>query len=609
MKKTPFVLLLLCCFLSIVVSAQNVPLGMNYQAVARDAYGAPLAKSVIHVKISFTSADEQAKRFYTETQQITTDDLGLFEVIIGQGLKQNKNKGLQDVPWEKERIWMLVEMSKDANQDFQVVSNTQVLSVPYAMHAQKTFSIDSIDQVEERNQSIRWLTSGNLKSRPEAHYLGTREGTNLAFKTDNTTRLTIKPSGQSVVSSPFSMATDTEKNKYPVLVTGSNQGMWIRINDDRDNTNNFLTFKDKDGIQGRVEGENEADFRSSSDFVRTTALFITGAVILGGKVASAIIRAAGFAVSIFGAGGAPVSAAAAAGFILDGVGLGLNYGAWLGDKLANLGVSFQSGSGDFAEYLIRHADVRDLLPGEVVGVRGGVVSLNTIDADHIMVVSTAPIVLGNTPLDGNDEGYEKVAFMGQVPVKIAGPAAIGDYIIASGNQDGFGIAINPKAMLPGDFSRVVGVAWEAKENNPLNYVNVAIGINTNDLANKTAQLNWQADNITNYLQGKGTLARTPDEIPDLKDLQVNLPKTNIKKGFSDEYFDAFVEENEKLLTHLMGKALTNMEGQGLDLSKNPEAQKLLADPIAYLKELRRMPGYQSQWAVLDQSLKDALENE
>lgn len=609
MRRLLLVLLLLTCCLQFTLSGQAVPLGMNYQAVARDIYGTPLAKSDIYLKVSFTSADEPAKRFYTEVQQITTDDLGVFEVVIGQGVKQSKNKTLLDVPWEKERIWMLVEMTKDPKQAYQTVSNTQVLSVPYAMHAQKTLAIDSIDRLETRNQSTRWLTSGNAASRDEAHYLGTREETNLAFKTNNITRLTIKPSGQSVVSSPFSTATDTEKDKYPVIVTGSNQGMWIRINDDRNNTNNFLTFKDKNGIQGRVEGQDNADFTSSSEFIRTTALFITNAVILGGKVASAIIRAAGFAVSIFGAGGAPVSAAAAAGFILDGVGLGLNYGAWLGDKLANLGVSFESGSGDFAEYLIRHADVRDLLPGEVVGVKGGIVSLNTTDADHIMVVSTAPIVLGNTPLDGNDEGYEKIAFMGQVPVKITGPAAIGDYIISSGNHDGFGIAISPEAMLPGDFSRVVGVAWEAKENKPLNYVNVAIGINTNDLARKTAQLNWQADNITNYLQGKGVLARNPEEIPDVKDLQVNLPKTSIEKSFSDEYFDAFVEENDKILTLLMGQALKKLEAQGLDLSRNPEAQKLLSDPIAYLKELRRMPGYQSQWAVLDQSLKDALENE
>ena len=41
-------------------------------------------------------------------------------------------------------------------------------------------------------------------------------------------------------------------------------------------------------------------------------------------------------------------------------------------------------------------------------------------ADRVMAISRAPIVLGNMPPVGETDGFEKVAFMGQVPAKIVG---------------------------------------------------------------------------------------------------------------------------------------------------------------------------------------------
>ncbi len=99
-----------------------------------------------------------------------------------------------------------------------------------------------------------------------------------------------------------------------------------------------------------------------------------------------------------------------------------------------------------------------------------------------MVVSLKPILLGNMPEKGSEHLYEKVAFMGQVPVAVLGNVKIGDYILPSGTHTGRGIAKSPDRMKPSDYKNIVGVAWSASKDNTLNIINVAVGLNTHDLS-------------------------------------------------------------------------------------------------------------------------------
>jgi hypothetical protein len=95
-----------------------------------------------------------------------------------------------------------------------------------------------------------------------------------------------------------------------------------------------------------------------------------------------------------------------------------------------------------------------------------------------MVISTKPIVLGNTPEVGKEKEYEKVAFMGQVPVRVIGKVDLGDYILPSGKNNGLGIARKPKDLSPYEYRKVVGVAWSAGDSPAgFNVINVAVGMN------------------------------------------------------------------------------------------------------------------------------------
>ena len=169
-----------------------------------------------------------------------------------------------------------------------------------------------------------------------------------------------------------------------------------------------------------------------------------------------------------------------------------------------IGVTYESGAADYAEWMPKKNASQNLRSGQIVGVHRGQISLNTNKADHLFVISTQPIVLGNAPAR-NFEGYEKCAFLGQVPTNIQGPVRAGDYILASGFRDGFGVAKSSKDLKASDMKSVVGVAWENGLLPGVNRVNVAVGLNdaihivAANLESRLSAVEKEADALENLI--------------------------------------------------------------------------------------------------------------
>ena len=162
------------------------------------------------------------------------------------------------------------------------------------------------------------------------------------------------------------------------------------------------------------------------------------------------------------------------------------------------GITFASGSEDYAEYLPRLNQTQDLLPGQLVGMKNGFVTLDTRDADRIMVISHNPAVLGGIPQEGDEREHEMVAFLGQIPTMVMGKVEPGDYILPSGWNNGYGIAKNPKDMTPEDYKLILGVAWESNEGG-MGEVNVAVGLNTNDVADQLIRQQEEIDRLNEQM--------------------------------------------------------------------------------------------------------------
>jgi hypothetical protein len=151
-------------------------------------------------------------------------------------------------------------------------------------------------------------------------------------------------------------------------------------------------------------------------------------------------------------------------------------------KVLDGGVTYASTGADYAEWLPKMDGDETFAFGMIVGVHGGHISKKTAGAEQLMPVSLAPIVVGNTPPKGEEQRYEKVGFMGQVPVLVIGGCEAGDYILPSGREDGTGIAVAPGMLEVAQMGLVVGRALEPSQNDSVDLINTLIGVKTNEWA-------------------------------------------------------------------------------------------------------------------------------
>ncbi|MBV6461083.1 MAG: hypothetical protein HJHJAOHD_01202 [Flavobacteriales bacterium] len=129
MKKI-FTLIAVVFFSFIQAYSQGSPNGINYQAVARDLAGEPLANQNLNVKIFITNATGLTT-FYSEEHNVTTNQFGLFTLVIGTGGNRfpNSNFQIKSLAWGTQAHFIKFEI------DGQASSLIQLLSVPYAFYA------------------------------------------------------------------------------------------------------------------------------------------------------------------------------------------------------------------------------------------------------------------------------------------------------------------------------------------------------------------------------------------------------------------------------------------------------------------------------------------
>lgn len=293
---------------------------------------------------------------------------------------------------------------------------------------------------------------------------------------------------------------------YALKVEDTQQGIAVKVNGSRNGDNGFISFFDNDGLQGGVQGQTAGELWSDPEylinFISLTLSEVTSVAALVGAVSD--FRAC---VGL----GAVVCPPGVMDIVWAGIDLATstaNLVSYVAFKNAQLGVTYSSGSGDYAEYLMKANSYEKFSFGDIVGVNGGLISKETRNSSKFMVVSMSPIVLGNTPKNQNYALYEKVAFMGQVPVKVTGRVNIGDYILPSGKENGTGIAKNSKDMSLEDYQNIVGIAWEKGNNEDINIVNVAVGINQNDVS---AFISKQEQTIKNLSFELNTLRKTTND--------------------------------------------------------------------------------------------------
>ena len=137
MKKIYIVLVVL---LTTATTFAQAPESMSYQAVFRDASSALVSSQAVGMQISVLQGGALGTAVYVETQSSTTNPSGLVSIPIGMG---NVVSGdFSTIDWSVGPYFIKTETDLTGGSNYTMAITSQLLSVPYALHAKTAGSIE-----------------------------------------------------------------------------------------------------------------------------------------------------------------------------------------------------------------------------------------------------------------------------------------------------------------------------------------------------------------------------------------------------------------------------------------------------------------------------------
>ena len=128
-KIQTYALLFLIGMLSLQsVSLIAQPQAINYQGVARDNAGSPMANKQIGVKFTIRSGGSSGIVQYAESNTTSTNQFGLYNIQIGKG---SPITGVfSNIPWSSGNQWLQVDIDINGGTNYQAAGSSELLSVP-----------------------------------------------------------------------------------------------------------------------------------------------------------------------------------------------------------------------------------------------------------------------------------------------------------------------------------------------------------------------------------------------------------------------------------------------------------------------------------------------
>jgi hypothetical protein len=146
MKKKLF--LSVFCFCMALICDGQAPQAFKYQAVIRDTTGSVIADHLVSLKISIIKGEINGDLVYSEIHDIKTNSLGLVNLEIGRGLALQGD--FSQISWGEDNHFIQLEIDMEGAMDYKLLGTSQLLSVPYALYAEKSGTDPVIDTVESQ---------------------------------------------------------------------------------------------------------------------------------------------------------------------------------------------------------------------------------------------------------------------------------------------------------------------------------------------------------------------------------------------------------------------------------------------------------------------------
>ncbi len=161
MKKN--IVLLFALLISITGVLAQSPNLIKYQAVVHRPDGNLMKNKNIFMKVSLLKGSSTGTVVYSEKfSSNSTNEYGLYNINIGNG--ELLSGSFTAINWSDGDIWVKLEIDTLYGTSFQLLSTSQLLTVPYAMYANKAHTVDSITTVPQTlsfNGTSLTISNGN----------------------------------------------------------------------------------------------------------------------------------------------------------------------------------------------------------------------------------------------------------------------------------------------------------------------------------------------------------------------------------------------------------------------------------------------------------------
>ena len=115
-------------------SNAQVPQGISFQSVIRNAAGAPQASTPVTLKFSILQGGETGTPVYVETQQgISSNAQGLVTATIGKGTPSQGT--FNTIDWSLGGYYLKVEADINNQGSYAVSGTSPIVSVPYSLYS------------------------------------------------------------------------------------------------------------------------------------------------------------------------------------------------------------------------------------------------------------------------------------------------------------------------------------------------------------------------------------------------------------------------------------------------------------------------------------------
>ena len=144
-----------------ILSFAQIPQAFSYQAVIRDAENNLVVSQPIFLELSVLQGSDDGEVVYSEKHVVSTNSNGLISLEMGAGVSRDD---FSAIDWSNAPYFVKTVFEFDGKQ---ISGVTPLLSVPYALYAEKAGSadVDLSDYALKNDIPTDYVTSSTLNAR------------------------------------------------------------------------------------------------------------------------------------------------------------------------------------------------------------------------------------------------------------------------------------------------------------------------------------------------------------------------------------------------------------------------------------------------------------